>query len=73
MTVRLSIEREGPRVFVALRDDQSGAHATVELHRRESASLAASVAAVSGPEDDDAELECQFKGRLTVAPGKTTT
>lgn len=73
MSVRVSVEREGPSVVLALRDDRSGAHATVELHRRESASLAASVAAVSGPEDEDTELECTFKGRLTVAAGKTDT
>lgn len=71
--MRVSIEREGPSVFVALRDD-SGARATVRLHRRESASLAAMVAAVSGAEDEDAELEGLFRGGLTVAlPKKDTT
>lgn len=69
--MRVSLDREGPRVFVALRDEATGAHATLELHRRESASLAATVAAVSGAEDDEAELECQFRGRLTVAPPRT--
>lgn len=70
--MRVSLDREGPRVFVALRDDSTGARATLELHRRESASLAATVAAVSGAEDDESELECQFRGRLTVAAGKDT-
>jgi len=71
--VRVSLDREGPRVFVALRDETSGAHATLELHRRESASLAATVAAVSGAEDDESELELQFRGRLTVATREKTT
>jgi hypothetical protein len=73
LTVRLSVEREGPHVVVAFRDEKSGAHATLEFHRRESASLAACVAAVSGAEDDESELECQFRGRLHVEPGKFET
>lgn len=63
--VRVSVERDGPRVLVALRAADGGA-VTLDMHRRGAACFAANIAAVSGPEDDDAELECELRAELTV-------
>lgn len=67
--VRVSVERDGSRVLLALRarGQRSEARAvTIDLHRRGAACLAANLAAVCGPDDEDAELECELRADVTV-------
>jgi hypothetical protein len=64
--VRVSVEREGPRVLVALREADGPRAVTLDLHRRGAACLAAQLAAVSGSDDEDAELECELRATLTL-------
>jgi hypothetical protein len=62
--VRIAIEREGPRVLIALRSE-TGRAITIDMHRRSAAGIAAQLAAASGTEDEDAELECEVRAELT--------
>lgn len=71
MTVRVGVERDGPRVVLTFRAS-SGASATLDLHRRGAASLAALTAAAADPDDDGAELECELRAELTTTDPKET-
>lgn len=66
--MRVSVEREGPRVVLALRAD-SGARATLNLHHRSAAALAVNVAAASSG-DEDASLDCELRGELETGDPK---
>lgn len=64
--MRISVDRDGPRIVIAMADEH-GDRATLDIHRRGAATLGAQLAAISGPDDEDSELECELRGRLETS------
>lgn len=64
-TIRLSIDREGARVVIGLRDSESGDHATLNMPLRGNGALAAQLT-VAGIGDEDVSMSSAVPGELKV-------
>lgn len=68
MTLDFNIDREGPRVILAVRD-QSGKGVTIEVHKHAANALAASIVAATSS-DDDTSNAFSLRGELTTTEKK---
>lgn len=68
-TVRISIDREGSQVVIALRDSQTGDYATIRTPLRGNGALAAQLT-VAGIGDEDVEMASAIAGELETGKKK---
>lgn len=69
MNLDFEVDREGPRVIVAVRNSD-GRGVTLDVSRAAASTLAATLAAVS-QSDDDTSTEFSLRGELTTTTEKT--